>query len=109
MVPTTWSCIFTATHLVEDSFGVAGVNAAVVIVNLGIGSGVYEDRFSSPDELHELLARAQRTLERRGLAHAHLRRLGLSSWSAGYGAVLRIIENPALAEQVDSIVLLDGM
>ena len=97
------------TDLVEDSFGVAKVNAVVVIVNLGVGSGVYEDRFASPDELRETLARVQRTLVKRGLEGAHLRRLALSSWSAGYGAILRIVENPATADLVDSVVLLDGI
>jgi hypothetical protein len=97
------------TELTMDNVGVAGVNAAVLIVNLGIGSGIYEERFASPDELRELLTRTEAALEHRGLAHPHLRRLALSSWSAGYGAILRIIENPALFDRVDAIVLLDGL
>jgi hypothetical protein len=97
------------TELVIDNVGAAGVNAAVLVINLGINSGVYEDRYASPDELRELLSRTQRAMEKRGLANARLRRLALSSWSAGYGAILRSIENPALGAQVDSVVLLDGM
>src|SRR5262249_19639751 len=36
------------TDLVEESYGYAGVNAVVMILNLGVGSGVYEDRFADP-------------------------------------------------------------
>jgi hypothetical protein len=97
------------TDLVEDSFGVAGVNAVVVIINLGINSGVYEDKFASPDEIRELLSRVHRALDKRGLANAHMRRLALTSWSAGYGAILRTLENQAVNEQVDAVVLLDGI
>jgi hypothetical protein len=35
--------------------------------------------------------------------------VALTAWSAGYGAVLRILEQPALAAQVDAVVLLDGI
>lgn len=97
------------TDLVEESFAASGLNAVVMILNLGIGSGAYEDRFSNATPLPEMLERARTTLERRGLQGAKLRRLGLSAWSAGYGAVLRILEQPALAEKVDAVMLFDGI
>ena len=97
------------TDLVEESFALAGVNAVVVIMNLGVGSGPYEDRFGNPLSLPEVIDRTQTTMEKRGLLHAHLRRLALSGWSAGYGAVLKILEQPALAAKVDSVILLDGI
>jgi hypothetical protein len=97
------------TDLVEESFGLAGVNAVVVIMNLGVGSGPYEDRFGNPGALPEVLERTQTTMEKRGLLHPHLRRLALSGWSAGYGAVLKVLEQPALAAKVDSVILLDGI
>jgi hypothetical protein len=97
------------TDLVEESFAIAGVNAVVVIMNLGIGSGPYEDRFGNPGALPEMLERTQTTMEKRGLLHPHLRRLALSGWSAGYGAVLKVLEQPALAAKVDAVLLLDGI
>ncbi len=97
------------TELVEESFELSGLNAAVVILNLGNGSGPYEDRFANPLSLPDVLGRAQATLEKRGLAHPHLRRLALSAWSAGYGAVLKVLDQPALAEKVDAVLLLDGI
>jgi hypothetical protein len=97
------------TDLVEESFALSGLNAVVVIMNLGNGSGVYEDRFGNPISLPEVLDRTQTTMEKRGLAHPTLRRLALSAWSAGYGAVLKILEQPSLASRVDAVLLMDGI
>jgi hypothetical protein len=95
--------------LVEESFSVARVNAIVVIYNLGIGSGIYEDRFSSPMMLKDIEVRVKDKLAKRGLRNPVQRRLAFSSWSAGYGAIIRMLEQPAIAERVDSVLLLDGM
>ena len=97
------------TDLVEESFAVAGLNAVVVIMNLGNGSGPYEDRFSNPASLPEVIDRVRTTMEKRGLARPTLRRLALSAWSAGYGGVLKVLEQPALAERVDAVLLMDGI
>jgi hypothetical protein len=97
------------TELVEESVFLSGLNAVVLIMNLGTGSGPYEDRFGNPMSLPEVLERTQTTMEKRGLAHASLRRLALSAWSAGYGAVLKVLEQPALAAKVDAVLLLDGI
>lgn len=97
------------TDLVEESYARVPLNAVVVIMNLGNGSGPYEDRFANPLSLPEVLGRVQTTMEKRGLRTPALNRLGLTAWSAGYGAVLRVLEQPALAAQVDAVVLLDGI
>jgi hypothetical protein len=97
------------TDLVENSFAVAHVNAPVVIMNLGLGSGPYEERFSSPDLFREVLSRVGSALERRGLVQPKLRRIALTSWSAGYGAIVRILENPSIGDTIDSVILLDGI
>ncbi len=97
------------TDLVEESYNRLPLNAVVVIMNLGNGSGRYEDRFANPLSLPEILGRVQATMEKRGLRNAAQNRLALTAWSAGYGAVIRTLEYPALAEQVDAVVLLDGI
>lgn len=97
------------TELVEESYRVAGLDAVVLTLNLGVGSGVYEDRFANPMVLPEVLGRVQAAMEKRGLAEARLGRLALSAWSAGYGAVLKVLEQPALAAGVDAVILLDGL
>jgi hypothetical protein len=97
------------TDLVEESVSFSGLNAVLVIMNLGTGSGPYEDRFANPGTLPEIIDRAQAIMEKRGLARATLRRLALSGWSAGYGGVLKVLEQPALAARVDSVLLMDGI
>ncbi len=47
-----------------------------------------------------LLDQIDRAVERRGVPHPHLRRVALSSWSAGYGAVGNILS--CAAEQTRS-------
>ena len=95
--------------LVEESFAVARVNAVVVVLNLGNGSGVYEDRFADARSLPDVLERVQTTMIKRGLANARLRRLGLTAWSAGYGAVMKVLDQPSFASMVDAVILLDGI
>lgn len=97
------------TDLVEESYARLPLDAVVLIMNLGTGSGPYEDRFANPLVLPEILGRVQATLEKRGLRNPTRNRLALSAWSAGYGAVLRVLDHAALADQVDAVVLLDGI
>lgn len=97
------------TDLVEESYATSGLNAVLVVLNLGTGSGVYEDRFANALILPDILDRVQTTLDKRGLAHPRLRRLALTAWSAGYGAVLQTLSQPALADKVDAVILLDGI
>ncbi len=97
------------TDLVEESYNRLPLNAVVVIMNLGTGSGRYEDRFANPLSLPEVQGRVQATMEKRGLRNAAQSRLALTAWSAGYGAVLRTLEQPGLASQIDAVILLDGI
>lgn len=97
------------TDMVLESVEAAKVGAATVVVNLGVGSGPYEDRFDNPVSFTDLLTRIEGAIEKRGVEHPKLGRIALSSWSAGYGAILRILKNPALAAKIDSVILLDGL
>lgn len=97
------------TDLVEESYAASKLNAVVIILNLGVGSGPYEDRFANPLRLPEMLDRANATMERRGLVGAKRRRLALAAWSAGYGAVLKVLDHADLAARVDAVLLLDGI
>ncbi len=97
------------TDLVEQNFGFAGVNAVVAILNLGVGSGLYEDRFADPAGLRLILSRAQDVMVARGLKNAHLRRIGLSSWSSGYGGIIKILLHDEFFDRIDAIVLVDSI
>ncbi len=97
------------TELAVESYEVALLDTVVLVVNLGNGSGVYEDRFQNPDNLETILRRVPEIMRSRGLENAHIRRLALVGWSAGYGAIVKILEHPKHAELVDAVILLDGL
>jgi hypothetical protein len=97
------------TDLVEESYGHAGVNAVVMILNLGVGSGVYEDRFEDPAAFALILARVQSVLTERGLRAPKLGRIAVSGWSSGYGGVLKLLGQDAIFEQLDAVILFDAI
>jgi hypothetical protein len=96
-------------QLVEESVEAAKVNALVYVVNAGTGSGPYEERYAQPAIFDDALARIRDAAEKRGLKNAKMRRLALSSWSAGYGAITKILEAKKNQERVDAILMLDGL
>ncbi|MBI4953078.1 MAG: hypothetical protein HY908_13675, partial [Myxococcales bacterium] len=95
--------------VVEESCAVAGLNAAVVLVNAGNGMRSYLGRFASPRDLAGIVDRSEALLAERGLRGARVRRVALSSWSAGYGAVMQIIRQPEHRARVAAVVVLDGV
>ncbi|WP_437664406.1 hypothetical protein [Sorangium sp. So ce1182] len=95
--------------VVQAGFDRAGLNAVVMIINMGISSAAYETRFSIRSYLPVLLAKAQTALEARGLRDARLRRVALSAFSAGYAAVRGLLNQPGFSDKVDAVLLLDGI
>jgi hypothetical protein len=83
--------------------------AFVVGVDLGAGSAAYERPFKNPRVFLNLLKEAEREVARyTRKPDAHIRRLALTGWSAGYGAIRAILRQKA-GKQVDAVVLLDGL
>jgi len=97
------------TDLVEQSYGFAGVNAVVAILNLGVGSGLYEDRFADVAAMRLILSRAQSVMKARGLKNPRLRRIGLSSWSSGFGGIFKILGHEEFFNRINAIVLIDSI
>ena len=97
------------TDAVEESYELAGIGAVLVIINLGEGADVYERAFSDPSRMRGLRRRVRDKLRARGVRKPKLRRLALSAWSAGYGAVMRVIDQPEHREALDAVLLFDGM
>lgn len=97
------------TRLVVESAEHAGLNAAVAIVNWGAGSGLYERAYAEPGRYEDLLAAIDRGVQERGLRDAHRRRVALSSWSAGYGALSEILQWRQGVDALDAVLILDGI
>ena len=84
--------------------------AVLVGIDLGLGSGAYEEAFQAPDVFPRLVEAVERAVAKKaGRKTARVRHLGLSSWSAGYGALQHILMQPYAKQRVDSVVLLDGL
>jgi hypothetical protein len=81
----------------------AGHGMAVVSVQLGSGSSVYAAAFADPKTFGRLLHEAE---EKAGV---QFEPIGLTAWSAGYGAVRAILAVPENYERVRFVLLLDGL
>jgi hypothetical protein len=80
-----------------------------VAMTLGERSGPYETAFTPADALSNLVTETERLVSEQAGKPARARRIALSAWSAGYGAVEAILRTPYGKKRVDSVVLLDGL
>ena len=97
------------TRLVEESANEAKLNALIHVSNLGTGSKAYERHFAVPDAFPKLLERIEEEARQLGVADAKIRRVAVSSWSAGYGAVYRILQSDENFQRIDALMMLDGL
>jgi hypothetical protein len=81
----------------------ARVPAAVISVQLGSGSAVYGKAFADPKAFSVLLQEAEAKAGRK------FDRVGLTAWSAGYGAVRAILKTPEHFDRVRFVLLCDGL
>jgi hypothetical protein len=78
-------------------------------IDLGIGSGAYENAFADQSLFPRILESIEAHMAKRsGNPNAHVKHLALSSWSAGYGATSQILRQPA-GKKVDAVILLDSL
>ncbi|WP_437592230.1 hypothetical protein [Sorangium sp. So ce1000] len=100
---------FHGHEALRKEFVKTAEGAVLVGIDLGIGSGAYSSAFSAPYVFENLLDSIERAVAKKtGKKKAYIRKLGLSSWSAGYGAIEQILRQPA-GKRVDSLVLLDSL
>jgi hypothetical protein len=78
-------------------------------VHLGAGSGVYERAFAETGMLSVIRAAVADSLAARLGGAWPLRRVYLSGFSAGYGAIRAILGHSEAAADVEGVLLLDGL
>lgn len=84
--------------------------AMLVGIDLGIGSGSYSAAFASPATFEQLVHSVEKAVaDKTGKKNARVRKVGLSAWSAGYGAVGTLLDQRYARDLVDTVVLLDGL
>lgn len=101
-----------AVDTIRGAMERAGTSATVVVVNQPGLSAAYAAPFrDDPDLFDRLLAEPLRAAAggRDGGPAPRWRRVTLSCFSAGYGAVREVLRNPAAADRVDAIVAADSI
>ena len=93
----------------EYAVSKVGGDHVVAVVSLAPGSGVYDRTFSDPAVYDSLLARLGREAGAAMHQPATFRTVTLVGFSAGYGAVRAILRDARHFEQVDAVLLLDGL
>jgi hypothetical protein len=99
-------------RIVLESAEHVGLNAAVAVINYGVGSAVYRDPYTQSGAFEQLLGQIKTGLKSRGVQEPKLRRLALSSWSAGFGAIESILtfrRAPDGHDPLDAVLALDGI
>jgi hypothetical protein len=98
------------SDLVEQSVAAAKLNALVHVSNIARDATPYRQHFQGPRAFALLLEQINDSVEKKlGLKKAALRRVALSSWSVGYGAVSQIAGNNNNADRVDALLLMEGV
>lgn len=83
--------------------------AALVSVQIGSGSRVYADAFAKDGVFTGLLKEAQEQVSALTGASVEFDQVGLTAFSAGYGAVRSILEHSSEYASVDAVLLADGL
>ena len=94
---------------IRKEFVKTAQGVVLVGIDLGIGSGAYQTAFGTSQVFPKLLASVEAEMAKRsGNPKAHARKIGLSAWSAGYGAVDSILRSTG-GKNIDAVILLDGL
>jgi hypothetical protein len=85
-------------------------DAVIVSATFGMASRPYERAMRDPQRFDRMIEEVLLAVaEERHTPPLHVRRLGIVSFSAGFGAVGRILANPSYYERIDALVLLDSI
>jgi LysM repeat protein len=100
---------FHGHYPIRKEFVKVADGVVLVAIDLGIGSGAYGQAFSAPFVFEKLIDSVKAEMARRtGKKKTYVRKLALSAWSAGYGAIEQILRQPA-GKKVDTVILLDSL
>lgn len=96
-----------ASHVPAFAVDRAGTHHALAVVHLGSGSGAFERPFIESGAFDGLLDAVTRDVRAVWRRPADVRRIDLSAFSAGYGAVRAILRSDA--DRIRGVLLLDGL
>lgn len=94
---------------IRKEFIKTGNGVVLAGIDLGIGSGPYENTFADQSLFPRIIESIEaRMAKRTGKKNAYVKHLALSSWSAGYGATSQILRQP-IGKKVEAVILLDSL
>ncbi|HZO12318.1 MAG TPA: hypothetical protein VFB62_03645 [Polyangiaceae bacterium] len=94
--------------VVEQSVNAAKLNALVYVVSKEKGKN-YWKQFGPPGSFAAMLSQIEADVDKRGLPDAKVRRVAVSSWSVGYGAISQMLSFDAAVERLDAVLILEGL
>ena len=95
--------------LIQQSVAAAKLNALVAVYNFGEGAGRYSKPLRNPYVFDRMLETIEaRVRKRLRLRNALIRSIALSSWSAGFASIHRILSSRSRLDRMDAVLLLDG-
>ena len=96
---------------VRNNAAYAGLQTPVLTINYSGLSSAYSTPFADPELFGDVLTAALTTLRNQPdvADDLSLRKLAVSSFSAGYGAVREILKQPAYFNQIDGLLLADSL
>ena len=102
---------FNGAMMTDADYRQSKTNAIVmsIAINEIVGSAGYARMFEDPGHMDRVLDSLFATLKKSTKKKLHLRRLGLVSWSAGMGAVGKLLRSPKWSARIDTVVLLDSL
>lgn len=93
---------------IEPEYRASSLRAAVVFADHGLYAKAYNEAYEDPQRFSGVIDEALRTVrDRLGRPEMHPARIALVAWSAGYGAVRKVLAQGVVP--IDAIVLLDGL
>lgn len=97
------------SSVTEREFAAADVRAVLITVNFPGLSAAYERPMSEPGRFAGILSEAMRRLVEQGRlpAEARWRRVCVSSFSAGFGAVRALLRQDGCFDRIDALLLAD--
>lgn len=98
----------TASYVTHHAAESSGVDLIGVTINLGGGSSAYGNPFADPAVFPRLLNAIDSVIRRRADGTAW-DRIVMAGFSAGYGAVRKILSQPENRPRIDGALLLDGI
>ncbi|MCC6485001.1 MAG: hypothetical protein IT209_09165 [Armatimonadetes bacterium] len=98
-----------ADDTVKTNFTRSGKAAALVVINYSGLSSAYQKPFSNSGLFGQIVVEARQKMSAREGRPLRVRRLVLSSFSAGYAAIREILKSPLYFSLVTDVVLADSL